>query len=248
MKDRRLYDTISATYTSTRREDPRVAARVWAGLGDARTVLNVGAGTGNYEPLDRSVVAVEPSEAMIAKRSPSRACVVQAVAEDLPFADDAFDAAMATLTLHHWSDVRRGLDEMRRVSARQVILLFDPQYTARFWAVGYWPKSLSVPSEQDPPTPDDVATVLDVVDVQPVPVPRDCTDGFGAAFWSRPEAYLDPDVQQGMSWLAQLPPDELAAGSARLEADLRSGEWERRHGHLRGLDELDAGYRLVIAG
>jgi hypothetical protein len=136
---------------------------------------------------------------------------------------------------------------MRRVAARQVILLFDPAETGRFWAIDYWPTAVSLPPEREAPAPEEVAEVLDVIDVQPVPVPIDCSDGFGAAFWSRPEAYLDVRVQQGMSWLAQLPAHVLADGSARLATDLRSGEWDRRHGHLRDLAELDGGYRLVTA-
>ena len=247
MRDPRLYDSISSTYGVTRREDERVAARIHGALGSADRVINVGAGTGNYEPRDRLVVAVEPSSEMISKRSPRTGPVVRAVAEALPFLSDAFDVAMATLTLHHWQDRRQGLTEMRRVAPRQVIFLFDPAETDRFWAIDYWPTALSLPSEQDPPTPEDLAEVLNVVDVQPVAIPIDCSDGFGAAFWGRPEAYLDTDVQQGMSWLAQLPQKELAEGAARLEADLRSGDWDRRYGHLRDLPELDVGYRLAIA-
>lgn len=247
VRDPLLYDSISSTYTVTRREDERVAARIHAALGSAARVINVGAGTGNYEPGDRLVVAVEPSSEMIAKRPSGTGPVVRAVAEALPFCSDSFDVAMATLTLHHWQDWRRGVTEMRRVASRQVIFLFDPAETYRFWAIDYWPTALSLPSEQDPPSPEDVAEVLNVVDVQPLAVPMDCTDGFGAAFWGRPEAYLDADVQQGMSWLAQLPRSVLDAGAYRLAADLRSGEWDRRHGPLRDLREFDVGYRLLVA-
>jgi hypothetical protein len=136
---------------------------------------------------------------------------------------------------------------MRRVSARQVIFLFDPAEIARFWAYPYWPQAHALQSERDAVGPSEVASVLDVVEVLEVPVPIDCTDGFGAAFWGRPEAYLDPRVQRGMSWLAQLEPDALAEGAVRLASDLDSGEWDRRHGHLRKLTELDVGYRLLIA-
>lgn len=248
MRNPQLYDTISATYRTTRREDPRVARQIRRALGGAERVVNLGAGTGNYEPRDRPVVAVDPSVEMISKRPRGAGPVVRAVAEALPFGPDSFDVAMATLTLQHWQDRRRGLREMRRVAPRQVVFLFDPTETYRLWVVDYWPTALQLPSERDLPSPDDIAEVLDVVAVEPILVPIDCTDGFGAAFWGRPEAYLDPSVQQGMSWLAQLPPDELAAGSERLDADLRSGEWDHRLGHLRELAELDVGYRLVIAG
>jgi SAM-dependent methyltransferase len=247
VRDPRLYDSISSTYGVTRREDERVAARIHSALGSADRVINVGAGTGNYEPRDRPVVAVEPSIEMISKRPPGTGPVVRAVAEALPFCSDSFDVAMATLTLHHWQNRRQGLAEMRRVAPRQVIFLFDPAETYRFWAIDYWPTALSLASEQDLLAPEDLAEVLNVVAVKPVAVPIDCSDGFGAAFWGRPEAYLDSEVQQGMSWLAQLPQKELAEGASRLEADLRSGHWDRRYGHLRDLPELDVGYRLVIA-
>lgn len=248
VRNPQLYDSISSTYDVTRRADPRIAAHIHAALGDGRRVVNVGAGTGNYEPRERFVVAVEPSFEMVHKRAPASGPVVRAVAESLPFADGAFDAAMATLTLHHWTNRRQGLAEMRRVAQRQVIFMFDPIEIRRFWAIDYWPTALSLPSERDLPTPDGLGEVLDLIEVQRVGVPIDCTDGFGAAFWGRPEAYLDPRVQHGMSWLAQLPPQLLAEGTRRLEADLRSGEWDHRYGHLRSMSELDCGYRLVIAG
>ena len=249
MKDLRLYDTISSSYTSTRRADPRIARHIHAALSDARTVLNVGAGTGNYEPLDRQVIAVEPSTEMIRKRAPDLAPTVRAAAEDLPFPGRCFDAAMAVLTVHHWSDWQQGLTEMRRVAAKQVLFLFEPAMIKHFWAAdsSYWPEAFQLPSERDAIGPEDVASVLDLTNVEAVPVPIDCTDGFGAAFWGRPEAYLDPDVQQGMSWLAQLSADARARGAGALAADLQSGEWDRRHGHLRHLQELDVGYRLVTA-
>jgi len=247
VKDLRLYDSISSTYVSTRRADSRVAAWIHSALGGAERVVNVGAGTGNYEPDDRRVVAVEPSAGMIAKRPSTAAAAIRAAAEELPLKSAAFDAALAILTVHHWRDRRRGLAEMRRVAPKQVIFLFDPVETNRFWAIDYWPDALSLPSERDAVGPNDVAALLDVVDVHTVPIPIDCTDGFGAAFWGRPEAYLNPQVQQGISSLAQLQPAILAKGAARLAADLHSGEWDRHHGHLRNLSELDVGYRLVTA-
>jgi hypothetical protein len=153
---------------------------------------------------------------------------------------------MAVLTVHHWKDWRRGLTEMRRVAPRQVIFLFDPAEIARFWAYPYWPEAQALPSERDAIGPIEVASVLDVIEVQAIPIPVDCTDGFGAAFWGRPEAYLEPTVQQGMSWLAQLDSNALDRGVSRLAADLDSGEWDSRHGHLRELAEFDVGYRLVL--
>lgn len=242
------YDVIGRTYTRTRQADPRIAAQVAAALGDARSVLNVGAGSGNYEP-DVAVVALEPSATMLAQRRVGAAPAVRAVAEAIPFADGAFDAAMGVLTMHHWRDLGVGLAEVRRVSRRQVFLYFDRTVNHRFWLLAdYFPQLMDVATEKRAPLLADIEPHLDVVGVEPVPVPADCTDGFGAAYWRRPEAYLDPDVIAGMSWTAVLPPDQLHAGLAQLAADLASGAWDDRHGHLRGLAELDAGYRLVIAG
>jgi SAM-dependent methyltransferase len=249
VKDLRLYDVISSNYVATRRADPRIGQQIQNALGAAQTVLNVGAGTGNYEPTGGWVVAVEPSPEMIVKRPPNSGPVLRAAAENLPFPSGSFDASMAVLTVHHWRDWRQGLAEMRRVAAKQVIYLFEPAMINRFWAMdgGYWPEAFALPSERDAIGSREVASVLEVVKVDTVPIPIDCTDGFGAAFWGRPEAYLDPEVQRGMSWLAQLPAEVLARGAARLAADLRSGDWDRRHGHLRQLDELDVGHRLITA-
>lgn len=246
-RDPQLYESISTTYRATRVEDPRIAAQIHDALGDGRRVVNVGAGTGNYEPAGRAVVAVEPSGEMISKRPVGHAPVVRATAERLPFAATTFDVAMASLTLHHWTNREAGLTEMRRVARRQVLFVFDPAAVYEVWPFAYWPSAAALPSEQDLPSPDDIGEILDVVEVRTVDVPIDCTDGFGAAFWGRPEGYLDPAVQQGTSWLAQLSPEDLADGAARLAADLRSGEWDRRHGRLRQLTHLDVGYRIVVA-
>ena len=242
-----LYDSISIGYADQRRADPRIATRIHAALGDAGRVLNVGAGTGNYEPRDRQVVAVEPSSAMIAQRGRDASAVVRGVAEALPFGDGSFDAAMGVLTLHHWTDLAAGLAEMARVAARQVLFTYEPELSRRFWMVDYFRGATQVPSEVRGRSVRDVARHLQVERVEEVLVPWDCTDGFGAAYWRRPEAYLDPAVQQAQSWLALLSPDELAAGAQELADDLESGAWDERHGHLRQLDELDAGYRLIVA-
>lgn len=248
------YDRIGRTYVRTRATDPRVAAQLHAAMGPARRVLNVGAGTGNYEPgtVDGAgpvVTALEPSMTMIRHRSSVAAPAVQGVAEHLPFADGAFDVVMGTLTLHHWSDLAAGLAEVRRVSRRQVFLLFDRNVSHSFWLLeDYFPELRAVASEAAAPTTDDLRPHLDVQRVEVVPIPADCTDGFGAAFWNRPERYLDPDVLAGMSFTAVLEPDDLRAGLDALAADIDSGEWDRRHGHLRDLAEHDAGYRLVVAG
>ncbi|HEX4848443.1 MAG TPA: class I SAM-dependent methyltransferase [Novosphingobium sp.] len=239
-----LYDTIGIDYADLRRPDPRIAALIEAALGNARSVLNVGAGTGSYEPAGRDVTALEPSAEMIAKRPAGAAPAVQGGAEDLPFADASFDAVMAVLTVHHWSDQARGLSELRRVSrGRVVILTFDP--VARPWLTDYLPQ-LAALDEAAMPAIDSYERVLGPVEISPVPVPGDCSDGFLYAYWRRPRAYLDPRIRSGSSsfWLL----DEVEAGLERLRADLESGEWERRYGALLDSDYYDAGYRLIVAG
>jgi SAM-dependent methyltransferase len=240
------YDAIGRTYTATRGTDPRIAARIWDALGDARTVVNVGAGTGSYEPPDRDVTAVEPSAVMIAQRPPGAAPAVQASAEALPFDDASFDAAMAVLTLHHWSDLRAGCAELRRVARdRVVVFSWDPAYVGRMWlGPEYFPRYSREDAEGFPSLADQAAALSAEVEV--VPIPWDCRDGFFSAFWRRPEAYLDPAVRAGISTLAKRSEDELAEGLARLRADLESGAWARRHADLLQRDELDLGYRLLV--
>ncbi|MEZ5862726.1 MAG: class I SAM-dependent methyltransferase [Geminicoccaceae bacterium] len=237
-----LYDTIGLNYARLRRPDPRTARRIDVALADARTVLNVGAGSGSYEPEGREVTAVEPSARMIAQRQPSSAKVVRGRAEDLPFADGAFDAAMAVLTIHHWTDQAKGVREMRRVTrGRIVILTCDPAFH-EFWLAAYFPDLLTV-DEKAMPRLTDFEGWLGPVDISPVPIPHDCADGFLAGYWRRPTAYLDGRVRAAMSSFWAL--GDVSGGLARLAADLRSGEWERRHARLLNLEELDCGYRLV---
>jgi SAM-dependent methyltransferase len=240
------YDHIGRTYTRTRRTDPRIAARIWDALGDARTVVNVGAGTGSYEPPDRDVTAVEPSEVMIAQRPPDAAPVVQASAEELPFEDGSFDAAMAVLTLHHWTDWRRGIEEMRRVARRLVVFSWDPTYTGRLWVTADYFPELAADDVAGVPTLADQAAAIRATRVTPVRVPADCQDGFYGAHWRRPQAYLDPMVRAGISTMAKRRPEELEAGLERLRADLESGAWAERHADLLELDEHDLGYRLLV--
>jgi SAM-dependent methyltransferase len=241
------YDAIGRTYTATRGTEPRIAARIWGALGDARTVVNVGAGTGSYEPPDRDVTAVEPSAVMIAQRPPGAAPAVQASAEALPFDDASFDAAMAVLTLHHWRDVRAGCAELRRVARdRVVVFSWDPTFVGRMWlGPEYFPDYMREDAEGFPSLADQAAALGDA-EIEVVPVPWDCRDGFMSAFWRRPEAYLDPAVRAGISTLAKRSEDELAEGLARLRADLDSGAWARRHADLLERDELDLGYRLLV--
>ena len=242
-----LYQSIGNSYSGLRRPDPRIQRLVLTALGDAGSVVNVGAGTGNYEPAGRRVCAVEPSPAMIAQRKPGAAPAVRAVAEALPFGDHSFDAALAILTLHHWRNLAGGLSELRRVARRQVVLMFEPWVSWQFWLAEYFPECLSLPSEKRAPNIDDLSPYLDIQTVLPVPVPADCIDGFAGAYWCRPEQYLDPSVRAGISSLAQLPPEVAARCAQKLRQDLESGEWDARFGYLRELTELDLGYRLVIA-
>lgn len=241
------YDLIGRSYATTRREDPRIAAAVHSCLGPGRSVVNVGAGSGNYEPTDRDVVAVEPSVQMLEQRAARTTPSVRGVAEHLPFPDGAFDVAMAVLTVHHWSDPAAGLREMARVSERQVVFFYEPLRKHDFWGLKYFPAALDLPTEKDPPGEELLCEHLRLQDIRRVLVPSDCQDGFGAAFWSRPEAYLDPAVQAGMSWLAMLPTAARRRGAERLRADLDSGEWDRRFGHLRRQAEFDGGYRIAVA-
>lgn len=237
------YDTIGVNYTELRKPDHRIAAAIERALGNAPTVLNVGAGTGSYEPNNREVTAIEPSIEMIRKRKSSAAPVIQATADDLPFADDTFDAAMAILTIHHWPDKEAGLREVRRVTRGSIVVLtFDP--SVRPWLTDYFPQ-LSILDDAQMPKMADYPRWLGSVQVEPLLVPHDCSDGFLYAYWRRPEAYLDPRIRSGSSSFWSI--KDLDIGLQKLSDDIRSGEWDRLYGYLKPMNEYDAGYRLVIA-
>lgn len=242
------YDRIGIGYSRHRQPDPRIAARIEAALGDARTVLNVGAGTGSYEPADCEVTAVEPSAEMISQRPPGAAPVVQASAEALPFDDNSFDAAMAVITVHHWADFAAGLAEMRRVARKRIVLLtIDPDVIARVWIVrDYFPEAEAL-DRQSMPTIEQLSARLPGASIETVPVPSRCRDGFTIALWDRPELLLDPDVRRSSSIFHRLPTDATERGLERLRADLESGRWDERNGHLRTAPELDTGLRLIVA-
>ena len=240
-----VYDRIGVNYNRGRRADPRWQAALNDCLGTATTIVNVGAGTGSYEPADRYVLAVEPSGAMIAQRPQGAAPALQAHAENLPIADKQFDVAMALVTLHHWSDWQGGVREMLRVARRVVVLHFDPVVHTDFWLVrDYLPELVDawveVPSVQDV-----AAATGPAAEARVLPVPWDCVDGFLPAYWRRPEAYLDAEVRQTMSGLQLLDPDVLSRGISALQRDLADGTWRTRNKVLLGRDSLDVGWRLI---
>ena len=242
-----LYDTIGGTYPLTRRTEPRIAARLWAALGDARTVLNVGAGTGSYEPPDRDVTAVEPSAVMRAQRPSSAAQCVAATAENLPFEDQSFDAAMAFSTIHHWQDAIAGLREMRRVARRVVVFTFDTSDPSRFWLTrDYLPEVASLRASRVLASLPELAHAIGAR-MEPVPIPWDCVDGFYEAYWRRPEAYLDENVRRGISLWAAVGPDAERRAVHSLSEDVASGRWAERNRDLLELEEAELGARLLIA-
>jgi SAM-dependent methyltransferase len=243
------YERIGVRYSATRRPDSRIADVIFSALGDAESVVNVGAGTGSYEPTERRVVAVDPSRVMLAQRASGTASAVQAAAERLPFPDDAFEAAMAVLTLHHWSNPARGLAELRRVASnRAVVLSIAPHYERSFWLTArYFPAIGAWDAAHFPPIEVICSMLGGTAVVTHVPIPSDCHDGFLGSFWRRPHAYLDPDVQSGMSTFLLIRDEVRRQGERMLRHELENGEWHRRFGHLLELDELDLGYRLVTA-
>lgn len=242
------YDRMGVSYSDVRRADPRLEAAIWRALGDAESVLNIGAGTGSYEPRDREVIAVEPSAVMIAQRPAHAARAIQGVAEELPLADGSVDAAMGVFTIHHWDDVDRGLAEALRVTRKRVVLLtLDLEVTAEMWLCRDYLPEIVEHDRKTFPTLAHLRAALPNVEVESIPVPADCTDGFCVALWSRPEAHLDPGVRRSSSIWHCLPPEVIERGLGRLRRDLDSGEWDRRYGHLRTQDVLDVGLCLVKA-
>jgi SAM-dependent methyltransferase len=244
-----LYDRTGSGYSLARRPDPRIAAVIDRALHGMTSVANIGAGTGSYEP-SQTVVAVEPSRVMLNQRPAAAAPAIQAVAESLPIRSDAVDAAMALLTVHHWTDLAAGVSEMRRISRRLVaILTWDHSVFRQFWLLREY---LPAAADSDGRLAVPISTLIsllgdDRVSIVSIPVPHDCVDGFGGAYWRRPHAYLDDAVQAGMSLFALTPKPELADGLSRLRSDLVTGSWHRRHADLVRRSEMDLGYRLLIA-
>ena len=239
------YDSIGIGYAKHRQPDSRIARAIRAAIGNVGTLVNVGAGSGSYEPDDVAVTAVEPSSKMLSQREGQKALVVRAAAEHLPFKDATFDVALAVLTVHHWQDPQAGLREMIRVARQRVVLLtWDPQH-AGFWLTrDYFPEIL----ELDRPIFPDIRAleaVLGRAQVDVVPIPFDCTDGFLGAYWRRPAAYLDPEVRGAISTFARI--GNPAARLAQLQSDLLDGTWLKRNESLAYREEIDLGYRLMVA-
>lgn len=247
MANPQLYDSIGATYTVTRRTDPRIAAQIWAALGDARKILNVGAGTGSYEPPDRQVLAVEPSALMRSQRRPDAAPCLAGSAEHLPFADQSFDAAMAITTIQHWHDPLAGLRELRRVARRVVVFTFDTSNPDEFWLTrDYLPEFAALPACTFLASLDTLASAIGAR-IEPVLIPWDCADGFYTAYWRRPEAYLEEHVRRGISVWDRVGLDAEQRAVQHLRTDLASGRWAERNRDLIDLDAAELGARLLIA-
>ncbi|MEY2442725.1 MAG: hypothetical protein QOJ46_2151 [bacterium] len=241
------YERHGRTYARHRRADPRIAARIHAALGDARSVVNVGAGAGSYEPHDRDVLAVEPSATMRAQRPPGAAPAIEARAEALPFDDGSFDAAMACITIHHWEPPERGLAELRRVARGPVAVLTFDLDALPAWQRDHLAEGLEIERPRFPAIAAVVAALGGRVRVERIPTPGDCVDGFFEAFWRRPEALLDPEVRASQSMWTLLAPGVERRIVARLAADLASGVWDADHGDLRSRETFDGSLRLVVS-
>ncbi|MQA82845.1 MAG: methyltransferase domain-containing protein [Streptosporangiales bacterium] len=242
------YGQIGGAYSRYRRPDPRIADRIERALGDAGTVLNVGAGAGSYEPRERVVTPVEPSASMRAQRPSDLAVAVDATAESLPFADHSFDAAMTTFSVHQWADLRAGLREMRRVTRGPVVVLTgDPTLIRRFWLYEYAPEVIDNEARRYPPVDDLTAGLGGRTSVTAVPIPLDCVDGFNQAYYGRPEALLDPGARQSCSAWSFVDTSVHDRFTADLRRDLADGTWDSRHGHLRTRPTFDGSLILVVS-
>lgn len=242
------YDKQKVKYTANRQTDPAIAQIIINALGNAKTVLNVGAGTGSYEPTDRIVTAVEPSEIMRNQRSPEKVRAIAAYADNLPFEDNSFDASMAILTIHHWPDIKKGLLELKRVTKNTVVIMtFDPETVGRFWLADYCPEMVKVDNARFPEIDLITNTLGGKSTVVPVPIPKNCIDGFNEAFYARLEAFLEESVRRSQSFWDFLPREAEEKAIRLLKADLDSGKWDKLYGSLRDQDEFHGALRIVIS-
>jgi hypothetical protein len=243
-----VYDVLGNRYSSGRHTDPRIERVVMEALASGESVINVGAGTGSYEPTDRRVLAIEPSSEMLRQRPPDAAPAIQAIAEALPVKSRSFDVATAILTVHHWTDRLAGYRELRRVAERVVVLTYDPDVHERQWIVAEYAPEVGELDRRRGFTVAEVVEALDASEVVTIPIPADCTDGFLMAFWRRPEAYLDPEIMRTNSGFALSEPKRLREGLQRLQEDLRTGAWHAAHADLLDAETYDAGLRLIVGG
>ncbi len=243
------YDRFGHDYSGYRQTDPRIAKYVEAALEDAQTILNVGAGAGSYEPADKYVVAVEPSQVMRQQRlAQQKVPAINARAEQLPFDNHAFDAVMASVTIHHWAKMEQGLRELKRVSRHKVVILtFDPAALKDFWNAAYFPELITIEETRFPSIESITQTLGGQCEVQEIPIPQNCVDGFQEAFYDRPEAFLDEHIRKAQSAWGFLPEGKEAELVKRLADDLASGEWERKYGHHRDLPRYIGSLRLIIS-
>lgn len=243
------YNAFGQKYSGYRKTDPRIESYVHQALGDAKTVLNVGAGTGSYEPIDKYVVAVEPSHVMRHQRKLlDRLPAIHAYADALPFDDKSFDAVMAMVTVHHWPDMEKGLKELSRIAKKRVVVMtFDPAHLDDFWNAAYFPELIEVEKARYPTLPFIAASLGGRIEIVPIPIPLDCTDGFQEAFYGRPEAFLDEAVRKAQSAWGFLSNETASRLVKNLEDALISGEWDRKYGHYRTQPFFTCALRLVIA-
>lgn len=243
------YERIGEGYSRTRREDPRLSERILAALGPARTVVNVGAGTGSYEPRDRHVIAVEPSDRMAVQRPRELAPAIRASAHDLPLRDDSVDAAMTVLSLHHWDEGQeRGVREMRRVATGPVVIVTcDPEVSGAMWLMADYLREVADLDRRIFPSMERLASWLGGrTRVEAVPIPRDTIDWSLMSFWAHPERVLDPAARAATSGFARMTDEVVHRVVADVRRDLESGVWDARYGSLRRLDAFDAGMRLLV--
>jgi SAM-dependent methyltransferase len=243
------YDSLGQKYSGYRQTDPRIAAYISDALLDAKTVLNVGAGAGSYEPSDKYVAAVEPSVTMRAQRiANGKVPAINAKADNLPFDDNAFDASMAMVTVHHWPDIEKGIKELRRVTKKQILILtFDPNELDNFWNAAYFPELIEVEKARYP-TIDFLKNALGGnCEVVAIPIPIDCVDGFQEAFYGRPEAFLKKEVRRSQSAWGFLPKELEETLVKRLKDDLESGAWDKKYGHFRNQPSFTCALKLLIS-
>lgn len=242
------YGEIGRSYSRFRQPDPIIAAQIYAALGQAQTVLNVGAGAGSYEPTDREVTAVEPSASMRAQRPANLSTAIDAVAENLPFGDASFDASMATVTVHQWSNLERGLAEMRRVTRGSIVLLVcDPRQMHDYWLNDYIPEVRHVEASRFPPIQRITDALNGPVEVKSVPIPLDCRDGFNEAYYGRPEAFLEQEARLACSSWSLVPAETVERFVNQLAGDLASGKWDEKYGYLRRQPYFDGPLRLIVS-